>query len=120
MDTVGGSNQQEHINLAKLLAVAESHNFTSNESKCVYNKNTVDLLGYPITAGSLQPDPERVKTLQELPSSKNHKEQQRVIGLFVYYAQWIVQYSNKIKPVIVHTIFPLRNEALSSFTNLKS
>ena len=98
------------------MAVAKSHNLTFNESKCVYNTDTVDLLGYRITAGTLQPDPERVKTLQELPSPKNHKEQQRVIGLFAYYAQWIAQYSDKI----VNTIFPLRNEALSSFKNLKS
>ena len=119
--TVGGSNQQKlDINLAKFLAVAKSHNLTFNESECVYNTDTVDLLGYRITAGTLQPDPERVKTLQELPSPKNHKEQQRIIGLFAYYAQWIAQYSNKIKPLIVNTIFPLRNEALSLFKNLKS
>ena len=102
------------------MAVAKSHNLTFNESKCVYNTDTVDLLGYRITASTLQPDPERVKTLQELPSPKNHKEQQRVIGLFAYYAQWIAQYFDKIKPLIVNTIFSLRNEALSSFKNLKS
>jgi len=80
---VGGADQQEHdANLAKFLEMAKQHNLTFNESKCVYNTDTVDLLGYRITAGTLQPDPERVKTLQELLSPKNHKEQQRVIGLF--------------------------------------
>ena len=39
-----------------------------------YNIDTVDLLGYRIKAGTLQPDPERVKTLQELTPPKNHKE----------------------------------------------
>ena len=44
--TIGDSNQQEHnINLAKFLAVAKSHNLTFNESKCVNNTDTVDLLG---------------------------------------------------------------------------
>ena len=102
------------------MTVDKSYNLTFNESKCVHNTDTVDLLEYRITAGTLQPDPERVKTLQELPSPKNHKEQQCVIGIFAYYNQWIAQYSDKIKPLIVNTIFPLRNEALSSFKNLKS
>ena len=95
--TVGGATQQKHNrNLAKFLAVAKDHSLTFNESKCNYNTDTVDLLGYHIKAGTLQPDPERVKTLQELPPPKNHKEQQRTIGLFAYYAQWISQYSDKL------------------------
>ena len=81
---------------------------------------TIDLLGYRIKNGTLQPDPARVKTLQDLPSPNNRKEQQRVIGLFAYYAQWIPQYSDKIKPFISNVIFPLEDEALLSFQNLKS
>ena len=119
--TVGGTSQQEHdVNLDRFLAVAKNHNLTFNESKCIYNTDTIDLLGYRIKNGTLQPDPARVKTLQDLPSPNNRKEQQRVIGLFAYYAQWIPQYSDKIKPLISNVIFPLADEALLSFQNLKS
>ena len=119
--TVGGTTQQEHdVNLDRFLAVAKNHNLTFNESKCIYNTDTIDLLGYRIKNGTLQPDPARVKTLQDLPSPNNRKEQQRVIGLFAYYAQWIPQYSDKIKPLISNVIFPLADEALLSFQNLKS
>ena len=119
--TVGGKTQQEHdANLQKFLTVAKNCNLTFNESKCVYNTDTVDLLGYRITAGSLQPDPERVKTLQDLPPPSNQKEQQRLVGLFAYYAQWILRYSDKIKPLISNVSFPLKDEALASFSSLKS
>ena len=119
--TVGGVTQLEHDrNLAKFLAAAKDHNLTFNEPKCVYSTDTVDLLGYRIKAGTLQPDPERVKTLQELSPPKNHKEQQRVIGLFAYYAQWISQYSDKIKPLITNDVFPLRRDVLACFMKLKS
>ena len=85
--TVGGTTQQEHdVNLDRFLAVAKNHNLTFNESKCIYNTDTIDLLGYRIKNGTLQPDPARVKTFQDLPSPNNRKEQQRVIGLFAYYA----------------------------------
>ena len=118
--TVGGTTQQEHdVNLANFLAVAKKHNFTFNDAKCVYNTDTVDLLGYRIKAGTLKPDPTRVKSRQELPPPTNRKEQQRVIGLFAYYAQWISHYSDKIKPLITNVTFPLKDEALTSFSNLK-
>ena len=81
--TVGGTTQQVHdVNLDRFLAVAKSHNLTFNESKCIYNTDTIDLLSYRIKNETLQPDPARIKTLQDLPSPKNRKEQQRVIGLF--------------------------------------
>ena len=73
--TVSGADQHEHDSyLAQFLAVAKDHNLTFNQSKCVYNTNTVDLLRYCITAGSIQLDQERVKTLQELHPLKNNKE----------------------------------------------
>ena len=119
--TVGGATQAEHdVNLAKFLAVANEHNLTFNESKCVYSTDTIDLLGYRIQNGTLRPDLERIKALQDLPPPKNNKEQQRTVGLFAYYAQWIFQYSDKIKPLLSNNVFPLKGEALSSFNNLKS
>ena len=107
--TVGGATQAEHdVNLAKFLAVAKEHNLTFNESKCVYSTDTIDLLGYRIQNGTLRPDPERIKALQDLPPPKNNKEQQRTVGLFAYYAQWIFQYSDKIKPLLSNNVFPLK------------
>ena len=45
--TVCGKDQAEHDkNLKKFLKVAEDHNLTFNESKCVYSSDTIDLLGY--------------------------------------------------------------------------
>ena len=42
------------------------------------------------------------------------------MGLFAYYAQWISYYSDKIKPLVINRVFPLKDQALSSFVNLKS
>ena len=48
------------------------------------------------------------------------KEQQHIVGLFAYYAQWIMQYFDKIKPLLQNCTFPLSNELLKSFELLKS
>ena len=119
--TVGGATQEDHNkNLSKFLSVAKTHNLTFNEAKCAYSTDTIKLLGYEIHNGSLRPDPDRVKTLRELPPPKTTKEQQRVVGLFAYYAQWISHYSDKIKPLVINRVFPLKDQALSSFVNLNS
>ena len=119
--TIGGSTQAEHdANLAKFLAVADEHNLVFNKSKCVYSTDTIDLLGYRIHNGTLRPNPERVKALQDLPPPKNTKEQLRVVGLFAYYAQWIERYSDKVKPLVSNTSFPLTENAMHAFEILKS
>jgi len=77
------------------------------------------LLGYIVTKSCLMPDPDRVKCLLNLPEPRNGKEQQRIAGLFVYYAQWISRYSDEVKRLIHNTSFPLKDEAMSSFQALK-
>ena len=69
--TVGRKTQEEHdCNLERFLSVAKKSNLTFNETKCVFSSDSVDLRGYRISKGTLQPDPERVKALLELPSWK--------------------------------------------------
>ena len=42
------------------------------------------------------------------------------MGLFACYAQWISHYSDKIKPLVINRVYPIKDQALSSFVNLKS
>ena len=49
-----------------------------------------------------------------LPPPTSMKEQQRIVGFFAYYAQWIMQYFDKIKPLLQNCTFPLSNFPLSS------
>ena len=120
--TVGGANQQEHdVNLAKFLAVAKNHNLTFKESKCVYNTNAVDFLGYRITTGSIQPDLKRVKTLHELPSPEKLQRTAKIGCFIAYYTlNGLHYYSDEIKPLIINTNFPLKDKVLALFTSLKS
>ena len=101
------------------MSVAKQYNLTFNESKCTYSSSTIDLLGYRISPGTLQPDLQRVKPLLELLMPDNPKALRRVIGMFAYYAQWIPNYSDKIKPLVQTKNFPLSKEASSSFEDLK-
>ena len=65
--TVTGSTRKEHdSNVA-----VSKRNITLNESKSVLSSSTINVLGYLIGNGVVQPDQERHCPLQELPPSTN-------------------------------------------------
>ncbi|VDI61401.1 Hypothetical predicted protein [Mytilus galloprovincialis] len=119
--TIGGMDQNEHDeNLRRFRDVADKHQLTFNEDKCVYSVESVDLLGYTISQGVLRPDPDRMKPLRKLPVPHSPKSVKRAMGMFSYYSQWIPRFSDKIKPLANATSFPLDSIAVKAFDDLKS
>jgi len=59
--TVCGHTKEEYDqNLRFFLDIANENNLTLNGKKCVFASDTINLLGYRITNGQLQPDPEKM------------------------------------------------------------
>ena len=117
---VAGKTQQEHDeNLEKFREVAQLHNLTFNEKKSVISTESIDFLGYTISQGKIKPDAERLRPLKELPIPKDKTTLRRVIGLFSYYSQWIPKFSDKIRPLIIADSFPLKQNSLRAFNELK-
>ena len=77
-------------------------------------------LGYQTHDRTLRPDPERVKTLLDIPLPKPKKEMSRAIGLFAYYAKWLPRFSCKVKPLVESRTFPLNENAVRCFCQLKN
>ena len=112
--------KEEHDeNLKVFLNSAKECNLTLNEGKCKYATETISLLGYHISKGVLQPDPDRVKPVLNMPVPRNSKELQWLVGLFAYYAQWIPGYSDKIRPLVAAKVFPLDDHAVGAIKVLK-
>ena len=42
--------------------------------------------------GTIMPDPERLNPLQEFLPPKNLPSHRRVLGMFVYYAKWMLDF----------------------------
>jgi len=71
---VCGRTKEEHDeNLKVFLNAAKECNLTLNEGKCKYATETISLLGYHISKGGLQPDPDRVKSVLNMPVPRNSK-----------------------------------------------
>ena len=55
-----------------------------------------------------------------MPAPRNSDELKRATGLFAYYAKWIEGFSEKVRPIIKSSTFPLSQEAVEAFKYLKS
>ena len=118
--TICGKDQKEHDrNLQLFQYVASQHHITYNGSKSVYSTRKLAIFGYIVEEGQIQPDPDRLRPLLDLPVPKDTKNLRRVLGFFSHYSQWIQRYSEKIRPLTQTSTFPISEEAKSAFVNLK-
>ena len=117
--TIAGHTQSEHDqNVKKFLVAIAKADITLNKSKSVTSVRSINILGYHISSG-IKPDPERLRPLKELPSLENSKPAKRALGMFVYYVKWIHNFSDKIRPLVENTKFPLETKALEAFKQIK-
>ena len=118
--TIAGVDQADHDhNLKAFYEAAAKWHLNINEQKTQLSKNGIALLGYRVTYQTIKPDPDRVQPLLKMPVPKASKDLQRLIGLFAYYARWIPNYSDHIRPLIQSSSFPLDNDVVAAIEKLK-
>ena len=104
--TVCGCDQADHdANVSRFLDMIKSHRLTLNENKTISSVETINILGFLISKGTLRPDPERMQPLRDLPVPHDPASLKRALGLFSYYSQWISKFSDKIgsRPMTPHS-----------------
>ncbi|XP_059045822.1 uncharacterized protein LOC131841533 [Achroia grisella] len=118
--TICGINQTDHDEkLKKFEEISTKYNLTLNVTKSEFSKTTINLLGYNICNGVIKPDPERLRPLLELPIPTDSVSLRRALGMFAHYAKWIPKFSYKIQPFVNHNTFPLTEDAIKAFEDLK-
>ena len=118
--TVGGRDKKQHDeNVQKFLQAAKKYGLTFNEPKSIRDTKELQLLGYSVSKGQIKPDPERLQPLKEMKPPTNLKAQERIVGMFAYYSQWIQNFSDKAYPLIHNKTFPLTEDVEQVFDSLK-
>lgn len=118
--TVAGDDQDEHDrNVLHFLSICKKYGLTLNHSKTVSSVTSLDILGYRVAKGSIKPDPDRMRPLQELPLPADPKALKRSLGLFSYYSRWVNRYSDRVRPLISDPGFPLSEECAAAFRDIK-
>ena len=118
--TVCGTTLEDHDrNMTNFLDIIKKYGIILNDDKSTVRSTSIRLLGYEISQNVIKPDPERLQPLRNLPAPTNLKAQERVVGMFAYYSQWIPHFSDKINVMVRNRVFPLPAEVLDTFKKLK-
>ena len=117
--TICGKDQEEHdANLECFLEAAERKNITYNEEKSVFSTRRLAILGSIVEEGEILPDPERLRSLRELPVPNSTKSLNRCKGLYILFTvdSWVLRQN---EPINSSKTFPLSTEAVAAFESLK-
>ena len=69
------------------------------ESKCSFLKAHIQYLGHLISGQGIEPVPEKLETIKEMPSPTTPKEVRRFLGMVGYYRKFIPKYSDIARPL---------------------
>lgn len=97
---ISSGSFDEHIKLLKI--VAERLNkagLTINLNKSCFLKKSIKYLGYIVSEGGLQSDPEKVEAIVNFPIPTNRKEVRRFIGMANWYRRFIHNFAEVASPI---------------------
>ena len=97
---VYGKTREEHdINLDKCLQRLFDRGFRLNQSKCSFLTRTLKFFGQIFSASVTQPDPIRVKDLQDAPKPTNVHAVRSLLGMANYSSKYIANLSTITAPL---------------------
>ena len=74
-------------------------NLRLNLDKCIFRDTSVPFLGHIIYAGSIQPDPKNLSSIEKFQEPTNVKEVQCFLGMLNYYSDFLPNFSNLVEPL---------------------
>lgn len=97
---VTGRTEEEHIlNLEKVCERLEECNLRLNLRKCKFMQNIIEVLGFVIDKNGLHKSASKINAMVKAPRPNNNKELASFLGLVNFYARFLKDRSNKMKPL---------------------
>ena len=92
-------------------------------SKCDFMKTQIQYLGHLISSDGIQPLPEKLESIKNMPATRNAKEVKQFLGLAGYYRKFVLQFSDLSRPLTRLTrkdiLFKWTKECQACFKLLK-
>ena len=90
-----GRSEKEHLeHLEKIFIRLKAAGLKLKLEKCCFFKKQIQYLGHFILADSIQPLPEKLKSIAKMPAPKNPKEVKQFLGLVGYYRKFIPRFAD--------------------------
>ncbi|KAK2711256.1 hypothetical protein QYM36_012440 [Artemia franciscana] len=87
---VYGDTQEEHNKrLAAILERTLVKGIQFNEEKCEFSVSRVEYFGHVISSEGMQPDPNKICAINNMPSPSCQEELQTLLGMINYLAKYI-------------------------------
>lgn len=97
---IGGSTVEKHLeNVNKVLQKLREFNFHIKFEKCRFFVKEVKYLGNIISQHGLRPDPDKIKTILDLPAPTDTSQVRSYLGSINYYGKYINQMSKLRAPL---------------------
>ncbi|KAK2717586.1 hypothetical protein QYM36_006382 [Artemia franciscana] len=95
---VYSDTQEEHDKrLAAILERALVKGIRFNKEKCEFSVSRVKYFGHVISSEGMQPDPDKIRAINNMPSPSCREELQTFLGMINYLAKYIPSLSTKNK-----------------------
>ena len=97
---VYSNSEEEHWNhVRQVLERLRQHRLYVNLSKCAFDVEQLEFLGFIVSINGVSMDPDRVKTITEWPHPKSYRDVQVFLGFANFYRRFIEKYSTIAAPL---------------------
>ena len=117
-------NEVEHLEHLKIIFQRlKEAGLKLKQSKCDFIKKHIQYLGHLISPEGIQPLPEKLKSIRNMPLPKSAKEIKQFLGLAGYYHKFVPRFSDLLRPLTRLTqkdiLFEWTKECQAVFQMLK-
>ena len=94
-----GSLEQHVKDVEEVLKLIQKATLQIKIKKCVFFQEKIHFLGHKISRHGIATDPEKVEAMKNLPTPKNLRDVQSVLGLFQYYKNFVKDFARIAGPI---------------------
>ena len=97
---ITGKSREDHLNnLRAVLKILLNNGLKLQKEKCKFMLDSVEYLGFRISAEGIHPTQSKVDAIKNAPSPTNVSELRSVVGLVNYYARFIPNLADRLSPL---------------------
>ena len=117
-------DEEEHLeHLRIIFQYLKEAGLKLKKSKCDFIKRHIQYLGHLISQDGIQPLPEKLESIRDMPAPRNPKEIKQFLGLAGYYCKFVPRFSDLSRPLtwLTHkdVLFEWTKECQAVFQMLK-
>ena len=93
-------DEEEHLeHLRIIFQCLKEAGLKLKRSKCDFIKRHIQYLGHLISQDRIQPLPEKLESIRDMPAPRNPKEIKQFLGLAGYYPKFVPRFSDLSRPL---------------------